>query len=119
MASRVPDHIALITETKSEAGTGYVYKGRVMVNMDRYPYCSNPLATFCIVKNGGGSGWIKIINLTTSLVLLEREITESSLTDFILDLSNFPQSGLGKFECQLKSDGTGDVECRCCSLEIM
>ena len=119
MSSRIPDHVTIVTEAKTEAGTDYVTKGRAMVNMDRYPFANSPLIVFCVKKTGGGSGWVRIHDATTSEVLVEQEITQSDLTDFALELSNFPQTGLGKFECQLKSDGTGEIDLRCCSLEIM
>lgn len=119
MSSRIPDHIALIIEDKVETGNSYVCKGRVMVNMDRYPHCENSMAIFRIEKTGGGSGWIKIYDVTSDATLLEQEITASSATNFAVDLTNCPETGIANFECQLKTDGTGEIKCYACSLEIL
>jgi hypothetical protein len=113
------DHVSLVVEDQSHNADAWKVVGRVVMDGSRYTSgtCSQIL---CMVKQtGGGTGYVRLYNYSEAEELAQIEVTEAVWTAKQADLSGCPSSTIAILEVQIKTNGTGVINCGAAVLEIM
>ena len=115
--SRISDQVMLVTKEEStSAGTPGIKIASMVYDADAYPLDPAPRLLAFVKKTGGGSGFVRIYDLTNTQELALIEVTSSSYAIIKEVLADYILSGRAIIEMWIYTDGTGTMFVDCASM---
>jgi DNA-directed RNA polymerase subunit RPC12/RpoP len=116
--SLVIDTISIVSRKQTKSDATPQVADPIPVDADLYPEGVTVRTMALGKQRNGGTGTVKLYDVTNDQVLGTIDFTESVATPKKITLSNFPTEGLCVIEAQFYTDGTGDFDLYNVKLEV-
>jgi len=116
--SLVVDTISIVSRKQTKSDSTPQVADPIPVDADLYPEGVAVRAMALGKQRNGGTGTVKLYDVTNDHVLGVIDFTEAVATPKKITLSSFPTEGLCVIEAQFYTDGTGDFDLYNVKLEV-
>jgi hypothetical protein len=121
MATRTPDHITIITETKKVNQDDFEIIGKCNFISSIYPLNYNAKIVGIIMKKNGGTGTLIVKDMVADKELARYVFSESDEHPMFMELEDNPVGNdrdVAYITIQAKNDGQGFVEVEWMAFEV-